>query len=162
VRRSPWSRGLALALAVSVTGCYSYIPSEPAAVPPGERVRVYVTREALAGLGEIPVQSGGPVLNGTLVRAEPANLVVRLPVATRQTGFNIEVLGQDVFIPSDQVLQLERREMNGPMTALLTVGGTAAIAGLVVMIISGARGGEQRPPGDGGVELVPRGVGAVR
>ena len=147
-------------MAVSVTGCYSYIPSEAAAVPPGERVRVYVTREALVRLGDIPV-NGGPVLNGTLVRAEPANLVVRLPVATRQTGFNMQVLGQDVFIPNDQVLQLERREMNGPMTALLTVAGTAAIAGLVVMIISGARSGEP-PAGGDGVELSPRGVGAVR
>jgi hypothetical protein len=147
-------------MAVTGTGCYSYIPSEPAAVPPGERVRVYVTREALVRLGDIPV-NGGAVLNGTLVRAEPANLVVRLPVATRQTGFNMEVLGQDVFIPNDQVLQLERREMNGPLTALLTVAGTAAIAGLVVMIISGARSGES-PPDGGGVELSPRGVGAVR
>src|SRR5688572_16318818 len=147
-------------MAASVTGCYSYIPSEAAAVPPGERVRVYVTREALVRLGDIPV-NGGPVLNGTLVRAEPANLVVRLPVATRQTGFNMEVLGQDVFIPNDQVLQLERREMNGPMTALLTVAGSAAMAGLVVMIMSGARSGEQ-PPGGSDVELSPRGVGAVR
>jgi hypothetical protein len=159
--RSSCFRGLALALAVTVTACYSYIPSEPAAVPPGERVRVYVTRETLTRLGEIPVRDGGPVLNGTLVRAEPANLVVRLPVATRQTGFNMEVLGQDVFIPSDQVLQIERREMNGPMTALLTVAGTAALAGVVVMIISGARGGEPRP-GGGDVVLAPRGGGSVR
>jgi hypothetical protein len=118
-------------------------------------VRVFVTREALLSLGELPVQ-GGPILNGTLVRAEPANLVLRLPVATRQTGFNMEVLGQDVFIPSDQVLQIERREMNSGMTALLTVAGTAALAGMVVMIISGARAGET-PPTGGDVELSPRG-----
>jgi hypothetical protein len=147
-------------MAASVTGCYSYIPSEPAAVAPGERVRVFVTQQALASLGELPVPEGS-VLNGTLVRAEPANLVLRLPVATRQTGFNMEVLGQDVFIPSDQVLQLERREVNGAMTALLTVAGTAAIAGLIAMIISGARSGET-PETPGDVELGPRAVGAVR
>ena len=158
--RSLWARALALAMAVSVTGCYSYIPSEPATVPPGERVRVFVTPAALSRLGDFPVQEG-PVLNGTMVRAEPANLVLRLPVARRQTGFNMEVLGQDVFIPSDQVLQLERREVNRPLTALLTVGGTAAIAGLVVMIMTGARQGE-RPAGGGDVELSPRGFGAVR
>jgi hypothetical protein len=151
------TRGLALAMAVSVSGCYRYIPSEAAAVPPGQRVRVFITREALLSLGELPVQSG-PVLNGTLVRTDPANLVLRLPVATRQTGFNMEVLGQDVFIPSDQVLQIERREMNSGMTALMTVAGTAALAGMVVAIMTGARAGETPPPGDG-VELSPRGVG---
>ena len=158
--RSMGFRGLALALAVSVTGCYSYIPSEPAAVPPGQRVRVFVTREALARLGEFPIQEG-PILNGTLVRAEPANLVLRLPVATRQTGFNMEVLGQDVFIPNEQVLQIERREVNRPLTGLMTVAGTLAITGLVVMIISGARQGEKNP-GGGDVELGPSGHRSVR
>ena len=151
-----WTRAIALAMAVSVSGCYSYIPTEAAAVPPGQRVRVFVTPAALARLGDFPVQEG-PVLDGTLVRAEPQNLVLRLPVARRQTGFNMEVLGQDVFIPSDQVLQIERREVNRPLTALLTVAGTAAMAGLVIMIMTGARQGE-RPAGGDGVELSPRGL----
>lgn len=141
-------------MAVSLTGCFNYIPSEPAAVPPGQRVRVYVTREALTRLGDLPVDNNGSVLNGTLVRAEPASLVVRLPVTTRRAGFNMEVLGQDVFIPRDQILQLERREINKPLTVILTTAGTAALAGMVVLIMTGARQGEQQPIPPGG-ELRP-------
>jgi hypothetical protein len=155
LKRSFLTRGLALAMAATVcaSGCYSYIPTEPAAVPAGQRVRVIVSRAALSQLGDLPVDNT-TVLNGTLVRAEPANLVLRLPVTTRQTGFNMEVLGQDVFIPSNEVLQVERREVNRPMTALLTIAGTGAVAALVVMIMTGARQGEPQP-GGGGVELRP-------
>ncbi|MSR35720.1 MAG: hypothetical protein EXR95_03605 [Gemmatimonadetes bacterium] len=148
---SAWTRGVAMATLLSMAGCYRYIPSEPAAVAPGQRVRVFVTREALVGLGDLPMPEGS-ALNGTLVRAEPARLVLRLPVATRQTGFSVEVLGQDVFIPTEQVLQVERREVNRPFTALLAVGATGLLAGLVVLIIGEAIQGEQHP-GSGDVEL---------
>jgi hypothetical protein len=149
--KSAWTRSVALATLISSAGCYRYIPSEPAAVPPGERVRVFVTREALIRLGDLPVVEGS-VLNGTLIRTEPTSIVLRLPVATRQTGFSMEVLGQDVFIPTDQVLQVERREVNRPITALLAVGATGLLAGLVVMIIGEAIQGEQHPS-SGDVEL---------
>jgi hypothetical protein len=148
--RSRWIRGIAVAGLVSLGGCYRYIPSEPAAVPPGQRVRVFVTREALLQLGDFPVS--GSSLDGTLIRAEPANLVLRLPVATRQTGFSMEVLGQDVFLPREQVLQIERREMNRPVTVALVAGGTAALTGLVLAIIQNAVQGEQHP-GSTDVEL---------
>lgn len=136
-------------LAAGAAGCYSYIPSEPGVVPPGQQVRVFITQEELSRLAELPVQQGTS-LSGTLIRAETQNVVVRLPVARRQTGFNMEVLGQDVFIPRDQILQLERRELNRPMTVLLTVGAGAALAGVVVAIISNARNGELPPPSGGG------------
>ena len=145
-------------LAAGAPGCYSYIPAEAGVTPPGEQVRVYVTQEALTRMGELPIDQSS-VLNGVLIRTESTNLVVRLPVARRQTGFNMEILGQDVFIPRDQVLQLQRRRMNRGMTGLLTVAGTAALAGLVVMIISDARQGEQHPT-SGDSELSPRSGGA--
>jgi hypothetical protein len=145
--RSGWTRGIALATLVGFAGCYRYTPAEPAAVPPGQRVRVFVTREALTGLGDFAVGEGAK-LDGTLIRAEPSRLVLRLPVATRQSGFRMEVLGQDVFLPREQVIEVELREVNKPITALMVVAGTAALTGLVITIIQNAVQGEQHPPSE--------------
>ncbi len=147
-------RAVALASAIAMGGCYRYVPAEMGAVPPGQGVRLYVTRQALDGLSEIPVQES-PILTGTLIRAEPASLLVRLPVAARQQGFSTQVLGQDVFIARDQVIQIERRELNRMTTGLATVGGTALITGVAVLIMSAARQGELLP-GSTDVELAPR------
>ena len=148
-----FNQALTAAMAVSASGCFRYIPTELAGARSGEQVRLYVSRAELASLGDLVVGDGA--INGTFVRREATNLVVRLPVTVRETGLNTQVLGQDVFIPNDQVLQFERREVNRPMTAVLTVAGSAAMAGLVFLIIGGARSSEHVPE-EGPVELIAR------
>lgn len=150
-----WIRVVALVTAASVSGCYRYVPAEAAAVPPGEQVRLFVTRAALAPLNDLPVDAASPVLAGTLIRSEPASVVLRVPVTARQQGFGVQVLGQDVIIARDQIVQMERRELNGLATGALTIGGTALLTGAVIMIIQGARQGDLLP-GSSDVELAPR------
>jgi hypothetical protein len=151
-------QAVALVLAAGASGCYRYVPSQLGTVPPGQQVRVYVTQEALAKLTDLPATESTS-LSGVLIRTEAQNVVVRLPVARRQSGFSMEVLGQDVFIPRDQILQIERRELNKPMTVVATVGASAALAGAVVLIIDNASNGELLP-GSGGGELHPGVAGA--
>jgi hypothetical protein len=143
-------RTLGVALAIFLTACFSYVPTEPAAVPEGREVRVYVGREALIELADLG-QPSSPFVAGTLMRREPDRLLLRIPVAARRRGFMVESLGQDVFIRNDQVVMLERREVNRLGTGLLTFGGTAVVGGLIFMIIDGALQGE-RPPVPGDVE----------
>lgn len=130
---------------VFVSACFSYVPAEMGTVPEGEDVRVYLTR---AGMEELPelASEGGPFVSGTLMSADADEMMVRVPVAVRREGFFMGTLGQDVGIPTSQVIQLERRELNKVGTGLL-VGGTAGLAVLVVtMIITDGRRGEAPPP----------------
>ena len=150
--RAGWTRAVALAAAVAATGCYRYVPAELAAVPPGQEVRLYVTQAALGALAELPVDTESPVLNGMLVRTEPASLFLRVPVTARQQAFGVQVLGQDVVIARDQIVQVERRELNKAVTGAVTVGGTALLTAAVILIMDNARNGDPSQ-GSGDVEL---------
>ena len=145
---------VALAFALSLAGCFTYVPTELGTVPPGERVRLYVTREALLGFAELPLLDE-PVVTGTLLRTQGDTLVLRVPVTTRREGFRSEALGQVVLIPRSQVIQLERRRLHPLGTGIAAVGSTALATGLVVLIIDGALTGGQRAPGPGDSELAP-------
>jgi hypothetical protein len=139
-KRGVW-RTLGAAGAALLSGCFSYIPAEPGSVREGQQVRVYLGRDALDGLVELPTQA--PFVTGTLMRSDPDRFLLRVPVAARQRGFMVESLGQDVFIRTDQVVQLERREVNRLGTGLLTLGGTAVVGAVIYMIIDGALFGER-------------------
>jgi hypothetical protein len=137
-------RNLGVAIAIFLPGCFSYVPAEPGIVPEGQQVRVYLGRDALDDLGDL-ADVRAPFVTGTLMRRDPDRFLLRIPITARQRGFMVESLGQDVFIRTDQVVLLERREVNRVGTGLLTVGGTAVVGGMIFMIIDGALNGE-RPP----------------
>ena len=135
-------------MAALLPGCFSYIPTELESVPQGRQVRVYLGREALLDFRDIVVMEE-PFVTGTLMRSDGDRFLLRVPVATRRQGFLVENLGQDMFIQTDQVVQLERREINKLGTGLVAVGSTAFAGALIFMIIDGALNGDRPPvPGD--------------
>jgi hypothetical protein len=67
-------------------------------------------------------------VDGTLVRGDRDQVVVRVPVAVQATGILTRSLGQDVTIPAVRISQLERRELNRPRTVLAAAIGGAALA----------------------------------
>jgi hypothetical protein len=133
---------------VTQAACFKYVPVELSAVPPGKDVRVYVTREAMAELGDAADPSA-PILNGTLVRREPDRLVMRVPVTSRQVGFFTEQIGQEVSVRTNQIVQFEERRLDRVGTGLLVAGTAVAAAGVIFLIIEASGGTDPvEPPPD--------------
>jgi hypothetical protein len=122
----------------STTACFSYIPTQVDAVPPGENVRVYVNRSVVESIGEITTLTE-PIVRGRVMRRDGAELFVRVPVAVRQEGFHSAELGQDVRIPVGDVIAIEQRRLNPIGTGAL-VAGTAAGAAVILFVIMEAFG----------------------
>lgn len=131
------------------SGCFRYVPSDLGAVPPGEEVRLELTRTGFAQLPEIPNRPG-PELGGTLVRADASSLTLRVPVAIRRDGLVVGTVEQDVLIPTAEILSLERREFSRRRTGLVGALGAAALVGVLEGFGTGGppSGEEPDPPID--------------
>jgi hypothetical protein len=149
IRLYVWSRGDAMkrsivrvVAAVSLpflgAGCFKYIPTELDAVPPGENVRVYVTRNVVTSIEEV-IRTNDPVLNGQIVRRQDDNLFLRVPTAVRREGFHSVPIGQDLAIPLRDIIQVERRQIDRIGTGAL-VAGTLGAAATVIFVIMEAYG----------------------
>lgn len=128
----------------TATGCFNYVPTEIGAVPPGESVRLYLTRAGVDAINEAGNEEAlstvfEPVLSGEFVRRTDADLYVRIPTVRRQVGFHTDQLGQDIRVPAGEIVQIERQELSKAKTGLLVGGAAAAITGLVVFILNDAR-----------------------
>lgn len=130
--------------ALASSACYAYVPVETEATPPGEEVRVLVTRQGAAEFSEVaPVDGPVPDLRGRVVGHEGGDLLLAVEVASRQVGFRTIGLEQTVRIPMGEILSIERRVLNKPLTAAV-VGGVAVAGTALLLGIIDAFG---RPPG---------------
>lgn len=127
-------RGAALVAVLALAGCFTYVPAELATLPLGESVRVHLARAAPDSPGA--VSADGAPLRGTLVRREGERVFIRVPVASRQEGFSVIPIAQEVGVAARDVLRVERRRRSGTRTALL-VAGTGAVAAYVIAMIVG-------------------------
>lgn len=136
---------LAAVLVLSTaTGCFNYVPTEIGAVPPGESVRLFLTRAGVDAINQAGNEEAlstvfEPVLSGEFVRRTDADLYVRIPTVRRQVGFHSSQLGQDIRVPAGEIVQIERQELSRAKTGLLVGGTAAAITGLIVFILNDAR-----------------------
>jgi hypothetical protein len=126
-------------------GCFSYVPAQLETVPPGQDVRVYLTRQGLAELPEMPDQSE-PFVTGTLVRREEQRVFMRVPVARIQQGFYQSEVGQDISFPAVEIVQLQQRKLNPVGTGFLIAGTAAATTALVFVIMDAFRGEDPDDP----------------
>ena len=128
----------------ATTGCFNYVPAEIGAVPPGESVRLYLTRAGVDAINEAGNEDAlntlfEPVLSGEFVRRTDADFYVRIPTVRRQVGFHSSQLGQDIRVPAGEIVQIERQELSKAKTGLLAGGATAALTAIVVFILNDAR-----------------------
>jgi hypothetical protein len=121
-------------LLVSATACYSYTPIPSQTVPPGENVRVFVTRRALLDLEDV-IDVSGTNVRGRVVRQDASQLFLRVPVGARQVGFHSESIEQEVPIPVAEITQVERRQFNRMGTGAFIAGGFGATAVVLFVII---------------------------
>ncbi len=128
-------------------GCFSYVPVQLETVPVGKDIRVFVSRQALLELPELP-EGNSPILMGKLIRRENERLFISVPVARRQEGFFVSQIGQEVGVRTGEIVQLELRKFNRTNTALFVAGtGVAAATVIYVIIEAAARSENPIPPG---------------
>ena len=137
-----------LPLLVILSGCFRYVPVEPAVVPAGDRVQVHLTREGILDLPEL-LDQNGPVVRGTIARRSSYRLWLRVPVVVRREGFLMSTLGQDVALPLDHIVAVETRELSRPRTGLMVLGTAVMAVTVVFKIIDGAWFRDQPGPGGG-------------
>jgi hypothetical protein len=142
---------------MSSSGCFKYVPAPLEALPPGENVRVYVSRNVIQQLEEVG-EFSDPVVRGRIVRRSDEELFVWVPIGARQVGFHSTELGQDVRIPLTEIVQLERREVDRLGTGALVAGGIGATAVVLFVIMEafGDLAGEGECTADCGELLSPR------
>lgn len=148
-----------ITVALCLSGCFSYVPAEFETIPIGEEVRLFLNGAGLERLNEVGEDilpdSDEPVVAGTLVARQADQFSLRIPVASRQEGFLQSQIAQQVTLPTSGLVQAERRQLNGIRTGLAVASGTAAIAVLVMTIISGGTPPQPVPPPTGEDARIP-------
>lgn len=154
-RRTTLLRCLPLALAtLLLPGCYVYSAGDPDLIPPGEEVRVTVTRDGASELAQVTEQvETVPVIRGRLMERDNQSLMIRVPVRATGEGLRPDI-GQVVRVPMGSVLAMEQRDFSLGRTGAF-VAGSAGAAALVVFAIIEASGGTQGRTGDGTELFVP-------
>lgn len=137
-----------VALVTLTSGCYRYVPTSVELAPPGDEVRVLVTRLGAAQLTEVmPGSAVTGVVTGKLESIDGDDLLLSVPVGERRDGFMRIDLTQTIRVPRGEVLNLERREFDKTGTAFIGAAAVAVGAGIIFGIIEAF--GSPGPPDDG-------------
>ena len=144
---------LVLMALTAAPACYRYVPAQMEVTPPGEGVRVLVTRDGVADLESIGQAGGGsPLVRGTLQGIEGGDLMLQVSVGQRTEGFISNQLNQTVRVPTSEIVSFERRELDGAATALTLGAGVGFVTAVVAFIVKpfGRREGTgtEPPPDD--------------
>jgi hypothetical protein len=137
-----------VASAVLAGGCFAYRAAEPAAVQPGQTIRVTLTP---SGTQEVTQQVGPRVesLDGRVIAARDSALAVSVTQLTRARAGEEFWPGDSVIVPVRGVSTVEVRRLDRKRSAL-AVGGTLAAIFVLRRVVREAGlfgGGAGRPPG---------------
>lgn len=147
--KNKWRRGVLaiIALTLTASGCYRYVPTSADMTPPGTGVRVLVTQAGAADLtAATGIDGATPLVEGTVAEVEEGALLMNVPVGVRQDGFVTSSIEQVVRVPLVEIVSLQRRELNAFATGMSITGGAAVIALLVAVIAKPLLGEEPGPP----------------
>jgi len=139
----------ALLLTLATSGCFTWSASDPAAIPVGEQLRVWTTREGGADIVEatgrdLPI----PHVEGRLVARESGVLDLRVPIGDPLSPGPSRDLSQIVRIPLSEILSAEERRFSRGRTVAFIGGSTALATVLVVSLMDRFGSGSVIDPGD--------------
>ncbi len=134
---------------IGLPGCYRYVPVQLDAVPTGAEVRGRLAPEASTSLEGV-VASNGRVVEGRLLERDAQQVLLFIPAARTQTGYQVETLRQAVAIPRNQLLEVELKQLDRTRTYGIAALTGAVVAAVVVRAISGGGGSSSGPPSGGG------------
>jgi hypothetical protein len=135
-------------------GCYGYVPVEFDALAPPEQVQARLNPSGVARMSEL-LGSRESVIQGELVAISPEGFSMAVSTGSLQQGFHFQTLHQELVLPREQVLVMERRKLDAFRTAGVGVV-AVAVAGIVIQkLVQDNR--DQRaptpPPGPGEVRV---------
>lgn len=134
-----------------LSGCYTYVPVRPETATAPMRVRAHLSPEGTARV--TPVIGARAQLDGRLVETTPEGLYLEVPSAVVRDGMRTETLTQRLLVPREEVVSLQRRQLDRTRTYLFAGVGGLAAAALVYDALTGDSGGSQGGgPGSGGIE----------
>jgi hypothetical protein len=148
------TRLLVAAGALSLCGCFSYIPVSVDLAPVGADYRVQLTRLRMEQLrdqdpGGLP--ESGLQIRGTLVERDAGAIALLIPVAARQVGIHQAEIDRRVQIAVADVVEVERRRLDRGRTALAVAGLLGGVGFVIFSTLEGARfweGSPDSPPPD--------------
>ena len=115
---------------------------------------MHLTQE---GLDDLAAFAPGLTMDGTLVRADGDQVILRVSVVDQTVGIMTRSLGQDLTIPAGRIARLEQRELDRRRTWLTAGVGAAAVAAMLTSFGEGVPNPELPP-----VEEDPAGFTALR
>jgi len=142
-------RGLALSAGVLLaTGCYSYVPTELEVVPPGDHVRLLVTRAGSEELARVTESTElRPVVQGRFVGLQDRSLLLEVPVLRDPEGLRPQI-NQMIRIPEGEVLTVDRREFSRRKSVGLVAFSAGAVTFLLTQVFDVFSDGPGRDGGD--------------
>lgn len=138
---------LPFVIGVLAAACHHYTPVDPADVAPGDELRVFMTRDAAAGLAPV-VAADARRVDGRLVRWGERRIVLRVPqVAEPAYAAYARRLSQEVRVAAADIVSVEVRELDRLRTGALAAAVAGAVGFALVELLSGeSRPGEPTPP----------------
>jgi len=145
-------RALAAVLSAAVlAGCYTYVPVEPAAVPPGSDVRIRADRSFPAEGSSIQPNGGG-VIRGRLVESfSPDTLLFSVALMPEATDVASRGLRSVLAIPTSAVTGVEMRRLSRGRTGLV-VGASTVLAAALLDAAFDIRPGREGSDDGGGID----------
>ncbi len=126
--------------------CYRYVPTEPAAIPPGSNIKAVLTGDGIEAMRPV----FGPDVTsvaGPFLYTGGQGVKVLTEVTVRREGFPPTTMNDTVRLEPHHVARLELRELDGLKTAGFTLGAAAAMAGA---LLAGKSLGGSSEDGEGG------------
>ena len=144
-------RALLVGLLLALPGCYTYVPIQLEAVPTGAAVRSRLAPEGAARIEGL-IQSNSRVIEGKLLERDDQQVLLFVPSARETVGYQVQTLHQVLAIPRSHIYDVELRRLDRARTYGLVALAGAALAAVVVRVISGGSENKTDPPGGGGPE----------
>jgi hypothetical protein len=140
---------LMLVLSVPGSGCYEYVPVNPADPPVGMNVRAHLSDPARLRLdGMLPGE--GRYLDGRLIQRDGDTFLLEMPVPKVEDGVLDRGLMQRIPLTRDEIVSLQIRKLDRTKTAMAVAVFAVSTAALVVQVFTGKAGGGAYPPPSGG------------
>lgn len=143
------SRVLLLAALLVAPGCYTFIPSSPQEIAPGQDVRVRLTAEAASDYRDLRL-ANPRFLEGTFLERTTDQLRLEATVGMGSDVRGSRALIQQIDVPMAGVLEVELKELNVFRTGALIAGGGVAL--LAIVLSADGNGGSEDGPGGGNPE----------
>jgi len=136
--------GVVLLMAGVLSGCYHYVPVDPATVRPDEEVRVRISDSAARRLAN-DFGTYLHTLSGQFGTHGPDSLALAVRLSRFTNGVSLAETRQTLLFSRPEVLDVSRRELSVGKTALVTAG---VIGGFVLLITSITQLGDENPGSD--------------